>query len=42
MTATTVVVMVVILGFVWGGLITIILTARRKERAKSTDEALES
>lgn len=41
MTATTVVVMVLILGFVWGGLLAIILTARRKEAEKSS-EALES
>ena len=42
MTATTIVVMVLILGFVWGGLVTIILTARRKEREKGSGEALES
>ena len=42
MTATTIIVMILILGFVWGGLITIIMTARAKERAKSSDGALES
>ena len=41
MTATTIVVMILILGFVWGGLLTIILTARRKEAAKR-GEAVES
>ena len=41
MTATTIIVMVLILGFVWGGLITIILTARRKEQEKAA-EAIES
>jgi hypothetical protein len=33
--------MILILGFVWGGLIAIMLTARRKEREK-TGEAVES
>lgn len=41
MTTTTIIVMTLILGFVWGGLITIIVTARRKEQAK-TGEAHES
>ena len=41
MTGTTIVVMILILGFVWGGLLTIILTARRKE-AEKTSEAIES
>ncbi|MFV1987097.1 MAG: methionine/alanine import family NSS transporter small subunit [Gemmatimonadota bacterium] len=42
MTATTIIVMVLILGFVWGGLIVIMLTALRKEREKGPGEALES
>jgi len=33
--------MILILGFVWGGLITIMLTARRKEQSKA-GEASES
>ncbi len=34
MTGTTIVVMVVILGFVWGGLGLILVAAGRKEREK--------
>jgi len=41
-TTTTIIVMVLILGFVWGGLIALVLTARRKEREKGPGEALES
>jgi hypothetical protein len=36
MTATAVVMMILILGFVWGGLGVILGTAVRRERAKST------
>ena len=42
MTATTIVVMILILGFVWGGLATIVLTAARQERTKSHAGAPES
>ncbi|MDX1393932.1 MAG: hypothetical protein R3195_06070 [Gemmatimonadota bacterium] len=41
MTGKTIVTMVVILGFVWGGLVMIIVTAGRKEREK-TSGALDS
>ena len=34
MSATTIIVMILILGFVWGGLALIMLTAARKEREK--------
>lgn len=34
MTTTTVIMMIVILGFVWGGLATLATTAWRKEGAK--------
>lgn len=34
MSATTIVVMILILGFVWGGLAAIMLVASRKEREK--------
>lgn len=37
MTATTIVVMVLILGFVWGGLALILLTAATKERHKKAE-----
>ena len=36
MSATAVVTMILILGFVWGGLGIILFTAIRRERAKST------
>lgn len=36
MSATAVVTMILILGFVWGGLGIILLTAIRRERAKPT------
>lgn len=42
MTSKTIVVMCLILGFVWGGLAAIVITAARKERQKSGGEALES
>lgn len=42
MTATTIAVMILILGFVWGGLAAIVATAARKEREKSHEEVLES
>ena len=35
MTTTTIVVMILILGFVWGGLAIIVMTAARKERQKT-------
>ncbi|MCG8466679.1 MAG: methionine/alanine import family NSS transporter small subunit [Gemmatimonadetes bacterium] len=38
MTTTTIITMVLILGFVWGGLALLILTAARKESAKSGAE----
>ena len=34
MTTTTVVMMILILGFVWGGLVTLVTIAWRKEGAK--------
>ncbi len=34
MSATTLVTMILILGFVWGGLIVILVTAAARERAK--------
>lgn len=37
MSATAIVTMVVILGFVWGGLALILVTAIRKERQKQRD-----
>jgi hypothetical protein len=35
MSGTTIVVMILILGFVWGGLAFIMITAARKERGKT-------
>jgi succinate-acetate transporter protein len=40
-TATTIVVMILVLGFVWGGLALIIATASRKERGKTGGGTLE-
>lgn len=37
MSATTIITMVLILGFVWGGLCLIILTAARKESSKNVE-----
>jgi len=34
MTTTTILTMIAVLGFVWGGLILLVLTAMRKEAAK--------
>lgn len=39
MSATAIVTMVVILGFVWGGLAVILTLAIRKEREKQRDDA---
>lgn len=39
MTSTTIIVMVSILGFVWGGLALILVTAARHERLKKAAEA---
>lgn len=39
MSATTIVTMVAILGFVWGGLAVILTVAIRKEREKQREEA---
>lgn len=39
MTSTTVIVMILILGFVWGGLAAILWTAARAERRKRGTEA---
>lgn len=39
MTATTIVVMLAVLGFVWGGLALILFTAASRERQKRAVEA---
>lgn len=39
MTATGIIVMILITGFVWGGLAFILTTAARRERSKSKGES---
>lgn len=39
MTSTTIIVMASILGFVWGGLVLILVTAARRERRKKAADA---
>jgi len=42
MTSTTIIVMVSILGFVWGGLVLILVTAAREERRKEAADVTPS